>query len=103
VLGLAEAVVGGRFRHDDEQILFLRFAVGEVRLLGRHRHAEDRHRAMAAVLSIHGDDSELRIEELGLRRPGRAIGRGGRQGAAGQQLLPVENLNDAVFADAVRQ
>jgi hypothetical protein len=56
---------------------------------------------MAPIEGVRRDIADLRIEQIGLCRIVRAVLRSTRDHAAGQQLMPVDDLVDTVAATAI--
>ena len=95
---LPKAVVGGVFRSDPQEIVLLRCTVEEIFLRLWDRHPEDRDTGMPALVGICRGVTDLRIEQIGLRRVVLAICRSIRiktRVASVNQLLAVNNLKDA--------
>ena len=97
------AIVGRVFGRDRQEVPFLRFAVEKVLLRRRDRYAKDRDGGMPALVGVARYIADLGIEQIGLGRAVGAVRRRARDRAAGQQLLPVDDLKDAVLVDAIGQ
>src|SRR4029077_8280641 len=98
---LRRAVVYGLLGEDHREVELDGRAREEIRLLLRDRHAEDRDEGVRAVLRIEREVADLRIERIRLGGVVGTVLRVRRGGASREQLLPVEDLRDAVAGAAV--